>query len=105
MKTIKVEKEELKSTIEMIADRFGTHESAIYVRTDGALDIRNSSESMEDWHLLLTVSGLGEFVDESDNYPDSPDYDSSAVADYIISEGLYESSIDVDGCDYKIEVY
>ena len=109
MKIINIEKQELKSFIEKIIPDFGSSDTAIYIQTDGTVDVRNDGESMIDWYPLLTVSGMGDFVDENNNYPSDDNYDLSGVAEYIISEGLYDPSITVvndDGSetDYSIEI-
>ena len=82
MKTIIVSKQQLIETIANATDDFGDSFKVIFVDIEGVCDSDEVVDS--DYHIIMRLSGLGSYLDESQRDPGTKDYDSLAVATYIV---------------------
>jgi hypothetical protein len=102
MKTINISKQQLIETIANATDDFGDIYKVVYIDIEGFC--YSGEVSALDYHIIMRLSGLGSYLDESQRDPGTKNYDSLAVATYIVEEGeLIKTSIEYDE-DEDVEI-
>ena len=94
MKNIDVSREELIETIAAMTDDFGSNSIKIFVGEDGGIDVGEAEPV--DCHVILSLSGLGSFVDNNGFFPGTDSFDSVFVAKYIVNGGIINNFMEYD---------
>lgn len=95
MKTIIVSKEQLIEVIAGSSKNFGDPFISIAVDNEG---VAYSSENINfDDHIIMSLSGLENYMDENQIYPGNEGYDSESVAKYIVeNEDFLKTDMEYD---------
>ncbi len=106
MNTIKINKQDLIEAIESSTSSFGDAFISLFVSLSGELTCCEKDFAGDDL-CLMSMSGMGEYVDESGIYPQDDGYDAEAVAKYIVDDGncFNRSDIVIQDDGTSIEYY
>jgi hypothetical protein len=101
MKTITVCKDQLIETIENVTSDFGNSFIVIAVDNDG-LSYSGTVIDSDD-HIIMTLSGLANYIDENQNDPGTDEYCSLDVATYIVEqEDFIKTSFEYDEDEHVV---
>jgi hypothetical protein len=95
MKAITVSKQQLIEVIESVSSNFGNSFIVIAVDNEGFVYSAEQVDSCD--HVIMTIAGLGDYVDDAQIYPANEGYDSLGVATYIVEqEDFIKTSFEYD---------
>jgi hypothetical protein len=86
MSTIKINKQDLIKAIAGGVSCFGDPFIGLFVSLSGELTCCEKNFAGDDL-CLMSMSGMGEYVDDSGIFPQDSEYDAEAVAKYIVDDG------------------
>ncbi len=106
MRTIIINKQDLVDALVKSASCFGDPFIKLFVNLSGELTCCEKGSAGDDL-CLMSMAGMGEYVDESGIYPQDSEYDAEAVAKYIVDDGncLNRSGIAIQDDGTSIEYY